>query len=221
MARRAAGKGARTAGGTRAASGAGATGASRAASSSRRDEVLALAAGLFADRGYRATTVRDIADAAGVLSGSLYYHFDSKESMVDELLSSFLGDLLSRYRAIAASDASPSRQLERLIEESFDSIPRHRAAIVIYQQDGQQLALQPRFAYIREISAENEAIWLRVIERGAESGELVMGSPRLTYQFLRDAVWTSVRWFQLGGSWTTRDLSGQFMHMVMAGLAPR
>jgi TetR/AcrR family transcriptional regulator, cholesterol catabolism regulator len=193
----------------------------RAASSPRRGEVLALAAGLFADRGYRATTVRDIADAAGVLSGSLYHHFDSKESMVDELLGSFLRDLHTRYLAIAEGDASPSRQLERLVEESFDSIPRHRAAIVVYQQEGEQLALLPRFGYLREISAENEKIWLRVIEQGAESGELVTANPRLTYQFLRDAVWGSVRWFQLGGTWTTRDLSTQFMHMVMDGLSPR
>ena len=53
--------------------------------SGRRDELLEIAAGLFADRGVRATTVRDIADAAGILSGSLYHHFDSKESMVDEI----------------------------------------------------------------------------------------------------------------------------------------
>ena len=52
----------------------------------RRDELLALAATMFAERGLRATTVRDIADSAGILSGSLYHHFSSKEEMVDEVL---------------------------------------------------------------------------------------------------------------------------------------
>jgi AcrR family transcriptional regulator len=56
----------------------------------RRDELLELAAEMFAERGLRATTVRDIADAAGILSGSLYHHFSSKEEMVDEALRSFL-----------------------------------------------------------------------------------------------------------------------------------
>lgn len=50
---------------------------------SRRDELLELAAAMFAERGLRATTVRDIADSAGILSGSLYHHFSSKEEMVD------------------------------------------------------------------------------------------------------------------------------------------
>lgn len=189
--------------------------------SPRRDEVLAIAAGLFANRGYRATTVRDIAEAAGVRSGSLYHHFDSKESMVDELLSSFLLDLLTRYRAIAAGDGTPSHRLARLVEESFDSMPRHRAAIVVYQQEGEQLATLPRFAYLTKISAQIEDIWLQVIEQGAASGELVAANPKLTYQFLRDAVWISVRWFRLGGAWTTRDLSTQFMLLVMNGLSPR
>ena len=51
----------------------------------RRDELLGLAAAMIAERGLRATTVRDIADAAGILSGSLYHHFSSKEEMVDEV----------------------------------------------------------------------------------------------------------------------------------------
>ena len=64
-----------------------------AAAPTRREELLAIAAGLFAERGFKNTTVRDIADAAGILSGSLYHHFDSKEAMVDELLDSFQTEL--------------------------------------------------------------------------------------------------------------------------------
>ena len=72
---------------------------------SRRDELLELAAAMFAERGLRATTVRDIADGAGILSGSLYHHFSSKEEMVDELLRGFLDWLFARYREIVDSEA--------------------------------------------------------------------------------------------------------------------
>ena len=67
---------------------------------SRRDEFLELAATMFAERGLRATTVRDIADSAGILSGSLYHHFSSKEEMVDEVLRDFLDWLFARYEEI-------------------------------------------------------------------------------------------------------------------------
>ena len=70
----------------------------------RRDELLELAAAMFAERGLRATTVRDIADSAGILSGSLYHHFSSKEEMVDEVLRGFLDWLFDRYQEIVDSE---------------------------------------------------------------------------------------------------------------------
>ena len=79
------------------------------AGSERRDEILAIAAELFAERGFAATTVREIADSAGILSGSLYHHFDSKESMVEELLRTFLEDITLAYRVEAASGDDPVR----------------------------------------------------------------------------------------------------------------
>src|SRR6185295_4222558 len=106
---------------------------------SRRDELLELAAMLFAERGLRATTVRDIADAAGILSGSLYHHFDSKESMVDEILRGFLDDLFARYREIVARKLGPRATLEAVVAASFAAIDRHHAAVAIYQAEARRL----------------------------------------------------------------------------------
>ena len=66
----------------------------------RRDELLQLAAAMFAERGLKATTVRDIADSAGILPGSRYQHFKSKEQMVEEVTRDFLDWLFSRYEEI-------------------------------------------------------------------------------------------------------------------------
>src|ERR1700742_4067790 len=96
---------------------------------SRRDELLGIAAELFAERGFKNTTVRDIADAAGILSGSLYHHFDSKESMVDEILSSFQRELFRAYNAIIASDRDPRGKLEAVVHASFEAIDRHHAEV--------------------------------------------------------------------------------------------
>jgi AcrR family transcriptional regulator len=58
--------------------------AALAARGNRRDDVLEAAAALFASKGYAATSIRDIAQQVGILSGSLYYHFDSKEQLLLE-----------------------------------------------------------------------------------------------------------------------------------------
>src|SRR5918996_330021 len=91
----------------------------------RRGELLAIAAQLFADKGFRNTTVRDIADAAGILSGSLYHHFDSKESMVDEILSTFQEELFGQYDEILSGDEDARAKLERAVRVSFEAIDQH------------------------------------------------------------------------------------------------
>ncbi|MFB9484983.1 TetR/AcrR family transcriptional regulator, partial [Streptomyces filamentosus] len=88
----------------------------------RRRELLDTAAEVFAAQGYDATTVRRIADAAGLLAGSLYYHFDSKESMLDEILRAFLDELRGRYDAVLAASLGPRETIEALVTESFREI---------------------------------------------------------------------------------------------------
>ena len=78
-------------------------------SSERRDQIIAIATRLIASRGYAATTVRDIADEAGILSGSLYHHFASKEAVLEEILRTFMYDR-SRRSSTASSVRSRSAQ---------------------------------------------------------------------------------------------------------------
>src|SRR5438093_13682047 len=58
----------------------------------RREEVLETAASLFASSGLR-TSLKEIADAAGILPGSLYHHFESKEAIIVELVRRYQDDL--------------------------------------------------------------------------------------------------------------------------------
>src|SRR5436190_8623543 len=115
--------------------------------SARRNEIVALAGEMFATRGFAGTTVREIADAAGILSGSLYHHFDSKESMVDELLDTFQTELWKSYDAIEASDLTPKAKLEAVVRTSFEAIGEHRNEVAIFQSDALYLATFERFGY--------------------------------------------------------------------------
>ena len=100
--------------------------------SERRTDLIRLAGELFAEKGFRATTVRQIADAAGILSGSLYHHFDSKESMVDEILSTFQEELFGQYDAIlASSELDPLAKFEQAVVVSFEAIDKHRDEVAI------------------------------------------------------------------------------------------
>src|SRR4249919_1061058 len=134
--------------------------------SERRAHLLVLAGELFAQKGYRATTVREIADAAGILSGSLYHHFDSKESIGDEILSGFINDVLADYRAAVASGGSPRDVLEQIVRSTSHTLSRHRAALAMLQNDWSYFSGQPRFGYLRKALGEIERTWVTQLEQG-------------------------------------------------------
>ncbi|MEE4491376.1 TetR/AcrR family transcriptional regulator [Streptomyces sp. NPDC050529] len=188
----------------------------------RRGELLATAAEVFAAQGYNATTVRRIADEAGMLAGSLYYHFDSKESMLDEILSTFLGELWEGYDAVLDAGLGPRETIEALVTESFREIDRHRAAVAIYQKEARHLAAQPRFQYLVESQEKFEKAWLGTLERGVADRTFRADLDiRLTYRFVRDTVWVAASWYRPGGRHSPEEIARQYLSMVLDGIALR
>ncbi|MCV7152289.1 TetR family transcriptional regulator KstR2 [Mycolicibacterium pyrenivorans] len=185
----------------------------------RRDELLALAATMFAERGMRATTVRDIADSAGILSGSLYHHFSSKEEMVDEVLRGFLDWLFDRYQQIVATEPNPVQRLKGLFMASFEAIETQHAAVVIYQDEAKHLSAQQRFAYVEERNKEQRKMWVEVLTQGIEEGYFRPDvDVDLVYRFIRDTTWVSVRWYQPGGPLTAHQVGEQYLAIVLGGI---
>jgi len=185
----------------------------------RREELLAIAARLFAEKGFRNTTVRDIADAAGILSGSLYHHFDSKESMVDDILSTFQDELFGQYDAIIASDADPRSKLEQAVLVSFDAIDRHHDEVAIFQNDAGYLLTFDRFAYLGERNKQSRAVWLTLLQDGVDAGVLRDDLDlELTYRFIRDTVWVAVSWYRPGGRRTHTEIAQQYLSILLEGI---
>jgi AcrR family transcriptional regulator len=188
----------------------------------RRDVILAEAAKLFARKGVSATTVREIGDAAGILSGSLYHHFESKDAIVDEILSSWLDDLLERYRQATEELDDPRSCLAQLIRISFAAIDEHPDACEIYQNDFNYLADLPRFGYLRKKGQEFQKAWVDVILEGVARGQFREDvDPRVFYRFARDAVWPTVRWYNRGGKYRIDELAEECIKVLMEGFGTR
>lgn len=186
----------------------------------RRGELLRIAARLFAEKGFPQTTVRDIADAAGILSGSLYHHFDSKESMVDEILSSFQAELFGAYDEILRSDADARTKLERAVAVSFEAIDQHRDEVAIFQNDAAHLGTFERFAYLAERNAQSREVWLTLLHDGVRTGALRADlDVELTYRFIRDTVWVAVAWYRPGGKLTHDVIARQYLSILLDGIA--
>lgn len=188
-------------------------------SSDRRNQILAIAARLFATGGYSATTVRDIADEAGILSGSLYHHFSSKEAIARELLRSFLDGLVSQYEEILDADLSVKDTLDRLVKVSFAVVTEQTDAVGLFQNEAPFLQTQPGFEFLREQSSRIEEIWRSQIAKGQAEGVFRDSLDTATlYRFIRDSLWMTVRWYKPGGRHTAQSLSTNLLDLLHNGI---
>jgi TetR/AcrR family transcriptional regulator, cholesterol catabolism regulator len=187
---------------------------------SRRQELLRIAGQLFAERGFTNTTVRDIADAAGILSGSLYHHFDSKETMVDELLRTFQTGLFATYDEILAGDRGGRATVDAIVRASFDAIDQHHDEVAIFQNDAGYLMGFERFSYLREHNRRFREMWTTLLADGVAAGDLRADlDPELTYRFIRDTVWVAVRWYRPGDSPSAQQIADQYLAILFDGIA--
>ena len=193
-----------------------------AAPATRRANIVELAAQLFAEKGVAATTVRDIGDSAGILSGSLYYHFSSKEAIVQEIVRPYLTGLVESYQGVLSSTTEPRARLEGLISASFEAIDKHRHACEIYQNDYKYLQTLQGLSDLEPLTAKVQSVWTTTIRQGVKSGVFRKDvDPKLFYRFARDAIWFTVRWYQPGRGEDAAALTGACTTILLDGYGAR
>jgi AcrR family transcriptional regulator len=186
--------------------------------SARRDDVVRLAGQLFAEKGYRGTTVREIADAAGILSGSLYHHFDSKESIGDEILAGFLDQVRADYEDALSSGGDPRSVLEQIVRTTSKTLATNRTALSMLRNDWTYFNTHPRFGYLRNALREFEQAWISQLERGVAGGAFRPDlDSRLTYRLLRDVLWIPAAWHRSGG-YSTDQVVDAFLALLFDGI---
>ncbi len=99
----------------------------------RREQLLSVAATLFAERGYHPTSVADIVTALGVGKGVFYWYFSSKEELLVELLRSSHHELRKRQQAAIGDEPDPLRRIELGIRASLAWFRAHRDYFSIIQ----------------------------------------------------------------------------------------
>ncbi|BCN45660.1 TetR/AcrR family transcriptional regulator [Prescottella equi] len=161
--------------------------------STRREEILFHAAKLFSERGVAGTTVRDIADEVGILSGSLYHYFGSKDAIVFEIVIAFVDDLNERYEATQVPGETGRERIDHMVAVSFEAAADHPFATEIYQNES-ALSSQPEDSPISVAVRRAHDYWADAISRGVRSGEFRVDIDQQHFhRMLRESVWSTVR----------------------------
>lgn len=164
----------------------------------RRHELLSAAAQLFRRKGFAATTTRDIAAAAGMQSGSPFYHFKSKDALLFAVMEQGMHTALANQQAALGvpgyAALPPAQQLRALVHAHFavllgpgnDFVP-----VMLYEW--RSLNVRQR-KVLAKLIADYEALWMPVLTALHASGELKapVGLARL---LMLGALNWSVQWF--------------------------
>jgi AcrR family transcriptional regulator len=171
--------------------------ADEANGANRRDALLRVAARLFREKGFDGTTVRDIADAAGMRSGSPFYHFANKHELLAAVMEQGLRQGLERIEQVeAANRALPLRErflhLVRthagiLHDQGSDFIP-----VMLYEWRSLPPDYRRRLIALKD---RYDAIWQRTLDELHEAG-LLGAEPKIARLLILGAINFTATWYK-------------------------
>jgi len=178
-----------------------------------KGRLLATAAKLFNQKGYERTTVRDLATAVGIQSGSIFHHFKTKEDILKAVMTETIlyNTEKMRVRLNAASNIEDEVlsliycELESIVGDTGDAM-----AVLVYEWRSLNALNQKDILALRD---SYEALWLTSLQKAKEEG-LISGDVFILRRFLTGALSWSKTWFNTKGDLSIDTLAQEALRLV-------
>jgi AcrR family transcriptional regulator len=185
-----------------------------------REQILRTAADLFRERGYRASTLDDIARRLGMSKASLYTYFRAKEEMLAAISRATIAAFTRELALVSASSLSPEDKLRRVVREHVRFVIANRSFLTVFFSE--EASLPPRLA--RALAAQKDrydkGVEAIVVE-GIRSGVFRDAPPRLVVFGLLGMLNWLYKWYNPAGRWGAEEVSAAFLDLVEGGLVRR
>jgi AcrR family transcriptional regulator len=180
-----------------------------------------VAAGLFATDGYTNTSMREVAAASGILAGSLYHHFASKEAIAVELVEDYHADLVRAVRKVGPVGAGAVPALRLFAREVAMVSFRHRAALQISMFDAPATASSSLKTVVHAEPPSVDRCWRTLISAASAEGAIRPGvDPRvLRYVLHRATMQSATMAWRGGGSLGPVEVADCISAVIFDGLA--
>ncbi len=180
-----------------------------------RQTILRAAAGVFRDRGFAATGMREIAEAADLSPANLYYYFGSKHQLLYFCQDHSADRMLEATRA-RNGDADPAERLRRVIAAHLTCmLDELDGAAAHTEVDALPPALRRRIVAKRD---RYEQAVRRIIAAGVRSGAFVKCDPALVTRAILGALNWTAKWYRPGGREQPASVAGAFADYLVRGL---
>jgi TetR/AcrR family transcriptional regulator, cholesterol catabolism regulator len=188
------------------------------ATTPREDQVRAAALRLFKEKGYHATSMRDIANAVGINKGSLYSYIHSKEDLLIPVFERAMGVLLEEIEQITAdSDLTPTERLKRAIQAHVSAVANNLDVLTVYLSEWRQLATES-LATNRSQRERYAELFHEILRDGVAAGEFRRMDTRIVMLGMIGMSNYLFRWYRPDGRLTPTQVADELIEMVMRGV---
>lgn len=181
------------------------------AKSERYEQILTAAAGVIARKGYRASSITDIADALGLTSGSLYHYVDSKSDLLADICNR--AGLRLHESAVAVVDMGlPAREsLQLVIQNHLQLIDAEREIFTVLIQERSEVP-------ITKLDAHSERAYFQLVRNLVERAfDLPAHDSTLIAHSLLGALNWTLRWYRRDGAYTPEEIGEKIFELFSAG----
>jgi AcrR family transcriptional regulator len=183
------------------------------------DPVLETAGRLFREKGYAATTVREIAAAANMLPGSLHYRYASKEDLLLALIDHGIERATAAVRVAIAGVEDPHERLRAALRAHLSLLVHEDVSIYVLLYEGRSLSGDTRADMVRRRD-RYDALWDGILNKAAAAGRVRPGADlRLVRLLILGAANWTAQWFSPRGKYSSDEVADAFMALVWNGLA--
>ncbi|MDP2136076.1 MAG: TetR/AcrR family transcriptional regulator [Sulfuritalea sp.] len=181
----------------------------------RRADIVRAAGRLFAEKGYAATTIRDIASAVAMQSGSPFYHFKTKQDMLRAVVLEGMGAINSAVAQAASAGKTPRATFEAMLRAHLGQLlgedGRDFAATLLHESRHLDPAVQAEVVALKD---RYEAMWQQALKDLKRAG-LVADDSRLARLFLLGALNWTVQWYRPDGSKSIDQIARQLAGFLL------
>ncbi|HMW16629.1 MAG TPA: TetR/AcrR family transcriptional regulator [Accumulibacter sp.] len=179
----------------------------------RREALLRTAARLFVEKGFEATTTRDIADAVGMRPGSPFYHFRSKHDLLKAAMIAGIDGGLQRLQAAVADVADPERRLRTMIRTHLGTLLENDCPAPLLFYESRSLDAGAR-AEMTAATDRYQQIWQTTLDELAAAGRL-RGPAKATRLLLFGMLNSCSQWYRPDGAFTLESIADLAAEMVL------
>jgi len=193
-------------------------GSATATAPAREDQVRAAALRLFKEKGYHATSMRDIAEAVGINKGSLYSYIKSKEDLLVPMFEQAQGVLLFQIEQIAVDPSlSPTERLKRALHAHVTAVAGNLDVLTVYLSEWRQLATESLATNQRQRERYAQ-LFHQILRDGVASGEFRPMDTRIVMLGMIGMCNYLFRWYRDDGRLTPDQVADELIEMVMHGV---